>query len=53
MYTLTILYYEWGKGGLGGFMCRFGTTEHILEGMETLLHITASNVLMDYSPETG
>jgi hypothetical protein len=30
-----------GEGVLGGFMCRFGTMEHILEGMKTLLHITA------------
>jgi hypothetical protein len=37
MYTLPILYYEWEEGGLGGFMCRFGTMEHILEGMKTYI----------------
>lgn len=40
MYTPPILYYEWGSGGLGGFMCKFRTIKHILERIKIFLHVT-------------
>ena len=40
MYTLPILYDEWGEGGLGVYVQIWNNGTH-LEGMKTFLHITA------------